>query len=100
MMLLFSLNLGMAWGPTSTPPSPVTTEFTYVSVDHVSPSRGSYVGGTPVVIRGSGFSYATGGVTFGGAAATNVSIVSNTRITCTTPAHASGTVDVTVAGVD
>lgn len=73
--------------------------FTYVSVDRVSPDAGTVFGGTAVTITGSGFSLATG-VTFGGVAATNVVIVSDTSITCVTPGHASGAVDVVVGNVD
>lgn len=73
--------------------------FTYVSVDSVIPRTGPTTGAQDVTIRGFGFNAATG-VTFGGSAATNVVIVSNTTITATTPAHSSGSVDVAVLGVD
>lgn len=73
--------------------------FTYTQVTRVTPSGGSISGLVPVTITGFGFDFATGSVTFGGTAATNVSVVSNTRITATVPAHVSGTVDVVVAGV-
>jgi hypothetical protein len=70
-----------------------------VTVTGVTPSVGRAAGGTNVTISGSGFqSGAT--VTFGGAAATNVVRVSATSITATTPAHAVGTVDVTVTNPD
>jgi hypothetical protein len=49
-----------------------------------------------VTITGTGFqSGAT--VTFGGTAATNVTVVSSTSITATTPAHAAGAVNVVVS---
>ena len=52
-----------------------------------------------MTITGTGFlSGAT--VTLGGTAATNVSVVSSTSITATTPAHAAGTVDVVVTNTD
>lgn len=73
--------------------------FTYTQVRRVDPRGGSIVGGTNVTITGFGFDFATGVVTFGGTAATNVAIVSNTQMTATVPAHVSGTVDVVVAGV-
>lgn len=73
--------------------------FTFTSVTRVSPPGGSIEGLTPVTITGFGFDFATGGVTFGGVAATNVSIVNNTTITARVPAHVAGAVDVVVAGV-
>ena len=73
----------------STASGPVPT------VTSVSPSSGSTAGGTPVTITGTNF--ATGAtVTFGGTAATNVVVVSNTSITATTPAGNAGPVTVTV----
>lgn len=73
--------------------------FTFTSVTRVTPSGGTIAGGTAVTITGFGFDFATGGVTFGGTALTNVSVVSNTQITGVTPAHNVGAVDVVVAGV-
>lgn len=69
------------------------------TVTSVSPTAGTTSGGTSVTITGTGFlSGAT--VSFGGTAATNVSIVSSTSITATTPAHAAGTVNVVVTNTD
>ena len=71
--------------------------FTYLApptVSSVSPNSGSTAGGTAVTITGTNFA-AGAAVTFGGAAATNVVVVSSTTITATTPAG-SGTVTVTV----
>lgn len=66
-----------------------------LSLTSVSPTSGGTAGGTKVTIAGTGFqSRAT--VAFGGNAATNVKVVSTTSITATTPAHAAGTVSVTV----
>src|SRR6185295_11818146 len=64
----------------------LTNGFTYSApgpaVNALSTSLGSTAGGTSVTISGSGFvSGAT--VTFGGTAATNVSVVSATSITAT-----------------
>jgi uncharacterized repeat protein (TIGR01451 family) len=59
------------------------------------PSSGGTAGGTNVTISGSGF-VAPVTVTFDGIAATNVVINSPTEVTCDTPAHAAGTVDVTL----
>jgi hypothetical protein len=72
--------------------------FTYVTVISVTPNRGSILGGTPVTIKGGGFTAATG-VEFDGVAATDVVIVSDTRITAVTPGHAAGLVDVEVLSV-
>ena len=59
---------------------------------------GPNTGGTGVTINGHGFSGGAGliQVMFGTAAATNVAIVSDTQITCVSPLHGVGLVDVTV----
>ena len=77
----------------------LTKGFTYVgsqpTISKISPNSGSTNGGTVVTITGTKFiSGAT--VTFGGTAATNVTAVSSTSITATTPAHAAGAVNVVV----
>ncbi|HYC61803.1 MAG TPA: IPT/TIG domain-containing protein [Thermoanaerobaculia bacterium] len=61
----------------------------------VSPATGPIAGGTKVVLTGSGF---TEGATvrFGGALATNVTVISPSVISATVPAHAAGNVDVSV----
>ena len=61
----------------------------------LDPTSGSEAGGTVVTITGTGFTGATG-VTFDGGEGTAFSVVSDTTITVTTPAHAVGTVDVIV----
>ncbi len=72
--------------------------FTYVlapTVTAISPTSGSFAGGTAVTITGTNFvSGAT--VNFGATAGTNVVVVNSTTITVTAPAHANGTVDITV----
>ena len=67
------------------------------SVAGVSPSSGPTGGGTSVTITGASFARASA-VSFGGAAATNFSVLGNTLISAVAPAGAAGTVDVTVAG--
>jgi hypothetical protein len=68
---------------------------------NLSPNQGPGAGGTSVTITGSGFvSGGSLGVTFGGTAATAVNVVNSTTMTCTTPAHASGVVDVVVTNGD
>jgi hypothetical protein len=77
-----------------------TGAFTYVPPPTIDPAPGGVVpnagptaGGTTVVITGTNL---TGGtVTFGGTAAT-CTVDSATQITCTTPAHTEGLVDVAV----
>src|ERR1039458_10202848 len=72
--------------------------FTYIApptVTSVSPNTGPVAGGTAVTLTGTNFA-AGATVTFGGTAATNVVVVNGTTITATTPAHAAGSVAVTV----
>jgi len=64
------------------------------TVTGISPTSGSTVGGTSVTISGCGFTGATG-VKFGTTAASFVTNNDST-VTATSPAHAAGTVDVTV----
>jgi hypothetical protein len=69
------------------------------SVTSAYPNFGPAAGGTNVTITGSSFvSGAT--VTFGGAAAPGVTFVNSTTLTLTTPAHATGTVNVVVQNPD
>jgi hypothetical protein len=66
-------------------------------ISSVTPNTGTSLGGTPVTISGSlFFNIGTTTVTFNSEEATNVVVVNTTTITCDTPAHAAGTVDVTV----
>ena len=78
---------------TTPPPPPAPT------VTNISPTSGPTTGGTAVTITGTGFQSGAS-VTLGGAAATNVVVVSATQITATTPAHAAGAVNVVVANSD
>jgi IPT/TIG domain-containing protein len=66
----------------------------------VSPSSGPTAGGTPVTITGNNF-VSGANVTFGGAAATSVIVVSATQITAKTPRHnKQGAVSVVVTNPD
>lgn len=65
------------------------------TVTGVTPGSGPTAGAKRVTISGTSFT-AGSTVSIGGQAATSVSVVSATRITATTPAHAAGTVDVRV----
>jgi hypothetical protein len=78
--------------------NPPGDQFKFIAaptVTSVSPNTGPDAGGTSVTITGTGFLGDAATVSFGGAAATNVVVNSDTSITATSPAGA-GTVDVTV----
>ncbi|WP_423064228.1 IPT/TIG domain-containing protein [Candidiatus Paracoxiella cheracis] len=80
----------------------LTNGFTYENLPvpsptTVNPNTGTTAGGTAVTITGTGFTGATG-ATFDGVAATDFTVVNDTTITCTTPAHAAGSVNVAVTG--
>lgn len=67
----------------------------------LSPNTGSILGGTNVTMTGANFqTTGTTTVTFDGVPATNVTVVNDTTITVTTPAHPLGTVDVVVTNPD
>jgi uncharacterized protein (TIGR03437 family) len=85
----------------------VPTIFTYeariLEVLSISPAEGPLAGGTEVAIFGRGFEgLATGTATveFDGVSATSIVVENDQRITCITPAHATGTVDVVVTNSD
>jgi hypothetical protein len=65
------------------------------AVTGVTPGSGPTAGGTVVTITGGNFTGATA-VAFGGVAAATFTVNSASQITATAPAHAAGTVDVTV----
>jgi acid phosphatase len=68
-------------------------------VSSVAPNTGSTSGGSTVTISGSGFvNGAT--VSFGGTLATSVTVASSSSLSVVTPAHAAGTVAVTVSNPD
>ncbi|HEV7241877.1 MAG TPA: IPT/TIG domain-containing protein [Thermoanaerobaculia bacterium] len=67
------------------------------SIASLSPPAGTKSGGTLVTIRGGGFSTAVpASVTFGGIAATEVTVVDAVTLRARTPAHTPGRVDVAV----
>src|SRR6516225_8152578 len=70
------------------------------SVSSVSLNNGPLAGGQNVTITGSNFLATPTSITFGGAAATNIVFNSATSVSCTTPAHAAGTVNVVVTNPD
>lgn len=63
----------------------------------ISPNVGGTVGGAEVTLTGTNFTGATG-VTIGGVACTSVVVVSDTSITCVTPAGSRGAASVIVIG--
>ncbi len=65
------------------------------TISGIEPASGPTGGGTTVTITGTEFTSGFA-VTIGGAAATNVTLVSSTKLTATTPAHTAGAVDVVV----
>ena len=65
------------------------------AISSVTPVRGPTTGGTPVTITGTGFTSATA-VTFDGTDGTAFTVVSDTSITVTSPAHAAGPVPLVV----
>lgn len=75
--------------------SDIDALFVTATIGTLTPATGAAAGGTAVSIAGTNFSGAEG-VTFGGAAATSVVVVSNERITCVTPAGTAGARDVVV----
>ena len=67
------------------------------STSALTPNKGYTTGGDSVIINGTGFDiHAAATATFGGVAATDVTVLSTTQVRVTTPAHAVGMVDVTV----
>lgn len=81
-------------------PSTVVTAFLYTQPAPVvasrTPASGPPEGGTLVTINGTGL-YGVTGVSFGGTPA-GFTVLSDTQITATAPAHAVGTVDIVVTG--
>jgi hypothetical protein len=66
------------------------------AVTSITPASGPSSGGTEVTIIGSGFVNGLS-VDFGGNPATNVSLVSSTKVTATTPSHPAGAVDIKIS---
>ncbi|HEY3815345.1 MAG TPA: IPT/TIG domain-containing protein, partial [Caulobacteraceae bacterium] len=86
--------------PAGSSPTSVADRFTYVAppqpaVTSINPNTGPAAGGTSVTIVGTAFTGATA-VRFGSIAAASFTVNSDTQITATSPAGASGVVDVTV----
>ena len=100
-----------SWGPCTNCPADIDSDGAVTGIDlgqllagwgpcapfiaSVAPGQGTIVGGTPITISGAYFTGATS-VTIGGAPATNMIVVSSTTITAVTPAHAAGSVSITI----
>jgi hypothetical protein len=85
---------GAVWVNITSPPTVYLNEpvaYTYLGV---TPTSGPAAGGTVVTITGAGFTGATA-VKFGSTSAA-FTVVSDSVITATTPAHAIGTVDIVI----
>ena len=84
--------------PGGTSPAGSSDEYTYVpvpTVNGVNPARGSTLGGTPVIVTGTGFAHATT-VLFGTAPSKSFTIASDTSLTTVAPAGSPGVVDLRV----
>ena len=77
----------------------VEVDGTGLTVTLASPASGPLAGGTSVTVTGTGFVAGTR-VMFGGAVATNVSVINGTTLAATTPSHAAGLVSVAVTAPD
>ena len=85
-------------GQSATLANGFTWTLAAASIESVVPSSGSESGGTPVTIRGAGFTTALPiTVRFGSAAATNVTVVDAVTLTASAPPHPLGSVDVVVS---
>ena len=100
-----------SWGPCTNCPADIDSDGAVTGIDlgqllagwgpcppfiaSVAPDQGTIVGGTPITISGAYFTGATS-VTIGGELATNLVVVSSTTITAVTPAHAAGSVSITI----
>jgi hypothetical protein len=79
--------------------------FTYTpsgpspTITKLAPKKGPGVGGTRVVIHGTGLDNEAVAVSFGGVSAESFAVVSATEITAVSPPGASGTLDVTVTTI-
>ena len=77
------------------PQSVIDALFADATVTGISPATGPAAGGTDIVITGTNLGGVLG-VTVGGAAATMVRALDETRVSCRTPAGTAGARDVVV----
>lgn len=71
-------------------------QATSPTISSISTDEGSSAGGTSVTVTGTGFTSGLTFVKFDTSLATSVTVTNSTTLTCLTPSHAIGTVDVTV----
>jgi hypothetical protein len=86
----------IVWTALSNSPPTAADLFMYTGasvVTGISPAAGPTSGGTTVTITGIGLT-GVSLVTFGGVAASNLAVVSDTQIVVVTPPHVAGVVDV------
>lgn len=79
-----------------------STAFIYLmapTITSVSPAIGALAGGTTITLTGTNF-YPGAQVQLDGVDCTAESVNSDTSMTCVTPAHVAGTIDVSVANPD
>jgi IPT/TIG domain-containing protein len=96
LFVISALSASDVWADGFSGSSTLAENFcTPPTVTNVAPNAGPAVGGTTVVITGTGFTGAAA-VDFGSTAATSFTVNSATQITATSPAHPGGAVDVTV----
>ncbi len=91
----FDVTVTNAIGTSTTSASDHYTFTTAPIFASLSPSAGPLAGGITVTINGTNFTGATS-VSFGGTPGTSLVVVNDSQVTVTAPAHAVGSVDVTV----
>ena len=100
-----------SWGPCTNCPADIDSDGAVTGIDlgqmlagwgpcppyiaSIAPGQGTIVGGTPITISGAYFTGAIS-VTIDGAPVINMVVVSSTTITAVTPAHAAGSVSITI----
>ena len=69
-----------------------------ITLTTIAPTSGPIAGGTALTLTGAGFDNAgTVSVVVGGQNATSIVVVSDTTVTCVTPAHAAGAATVEIS---
>lgn len=99
VLVLLAVLIVQLRSPVAAGPALASNAAAAPTVTAVNPRSGPTTGFTGVTITGTDF-VAGATVTFGGASATDVTVVNPTTMTATTPAHAAGAVDVVVTNPD